>query len=135
MATRGPTLLIGSDIPEVTAAHIARAFKALGAAKTVIGPARDGGFWLVGLKHPAKAPEHAFRQHPLVAPGHTGKNAAQTCHAPWPLPTPWPMWTPPTIFETGVFIAFKNTPAGGAKFFAKNFATATSKGRRNTFPP
>ena len=60
VATLGPSLLIGSDIPRVTRNHIAKGFRALGEARTVIGPAKDGGFWLVGLKHPAKAPKTLF---------------------------------------------------------------------------
>ena len=44
-----PTVLIGSDIPEVTSNHIQSAFKALAANDVVLGPARDGGYWLVGL--------------------------------------------------------------------------------------
>lgn len=45
----GPALLIGSDIAGVGPAHIARAFRLLGGVEAVIGPARDGGFWLIGL--------------------------------------------------------------------------------------
>jgi uncharacterized protein len=43
-----PVVLIGSDIPGVTPNHIRDAFKALGRADAVFGPATDGGFWLVG---------------------------------------------------------------------------------------
>ncbi len=46
----GPVVLIGCDIPNVTDAHIARAFDALGNHDAVFGPAEDGGYWLVGLK-------------------------------------------------------------------------------------
>lgn len=41
-------VLIGSDIPGVTPQHIREAFKALGRADAVFGPATDGGYWLVG---------------------------------------------------------------------------------------
>jgi rSAM/selenodomain-associated transferase 1 len=44
----GPTLVIGSDLPGVTPAVIAKAFRLLGRHDIVYGPARDGGFWLVG---------------------------------------------------------------------------------------
>jgi rSAM/selenodomain-associated transferase 1 len=47
----GPTVLVGSDIPELTAAHIAEAFVRLGRHDVVFGPANDGGFWLVGCRH------------------------------------------------------------------------------------
>lgn len=46
----GPAVLVGSDIPGIRAAHIARAFAALGRNDAVFGPASDGGYWLVGLK-------------------------------------------------------------------------------------
>lgn len=46
----GPVVLIGSDIPGIRPAMIARAFKLLGRHDAVFGPAPDGGFWLVGLK-------------------------------------------------------------------------------------
>lgn len=46
---RGPLVIIGSDCPAVRAAHVAAAFDALGGHRAVFGPARDGGYWLVGL--------------------------------------------------------------------------------------
>jgi rSAM/selenodomain-associated transferase 1 len=46
----GPVVVIGSDTPGVMPADIADAFQALGAADAVFGPARDGGYWLIGLK-------------------------------------------------------------------------------------
>ena len=42
-------VLVGCDIPGLGAADIAAAFKALGRADAVFGPAEDGGYWLVGL--------------------------------------------------------------------------------------
>jgi rSAM/selenodomain-associated transferase 1 len=47
----GPAVLIGSDIPALTTAHIAAAFALLGRHDVVFGPASDGGFWLVGCRH------------------------------------------------------------------------------------
>ena len=46
----GPVAVIGSDIPGVRPGHIARAFRLLGQHDAVIGPAEDGGYWLVGLR-------------------------------------------------------------------------------------
>ncbi len=46
----GPAIIVGSDIPAIRAHHIAEAFKLLGGGDAVLGPARDGGYWLVGLK-------------------------------------------------------------------------------------
>jgi rSAM/selenodomain-associated transferase 1 len=51
----GPAIIVGSDIPAIGPAHIARAFKLLGRADAVFGPAQDGGYWLVGLK---RTPRH-----------------------------------------------------------------------------
>ncbi len=45
-----PAILIGADIPAVTPAHLHRAFRALGRADLVLGPATDGGFWLIGAR-------------------------------------------------------------------------------------
>lgn len=46
----GPVIIIGADVPAIRPRHIAAAFQSLGAQDAVFGPARDGGFWLVGLK-------------------------------------------------------------------------------------
>jgi glycosyltransferase A (GT-A) superfamily protein (DUF2064 family) len=46
----GPICLIGTDVPDITVADIRHAFRQLGRAGAVFGPADDGGFWLVGLK-------------------------------------------------------------------------------------
>jgi rSAM/selenodomain-associated transferase 1 len=53
----GPVVLVGTDIPDLRPAHIARAFAALGRADAVFGPASDGGFWLVGLRRRPRALE------------------------------------------------------------------------------
>lgn len=46
----GLVVIVGSDIPDISAVHIAAAFKALGSHDAVFGPADDGGYWLVGLR-------------------------------------------------------------------------------------
>ena len=46
----GPAVIIGADIPGIERHHIADAFAALGNHDAVIGPADDGGYWLVGLR-------------------------------------------------------------------------------------
>ncbi len=46
----GPVVLIGSDIPDVRPRHIDAAFRALARADVVLGPAEDGGFWLIGMR-------------------------------------------------------------------------------------
>ena len=47
-----PTLVIGTDAPQVTCHDIDMAFKALAPNRLVIGPADDGGFWLIGALGP-----------------------------------------------------------------------------------
>lgn len=43
-------VIIGSDCLAITADHIERAFGALDEADVVIGPATDGGYYLLGMK-------------------------------------------------------------------------------------
>ena len=68
----GPVCIVGSDIPGLGPAHVARAFSMLGANDAVFGPAPDGGFWLVGMKRTAPPPAGLFRdvrwssEHPLA---------------------------------------------------------------------
>ncbi len=52
----GRVAIIGCDIPEAHASDVRAAFRALGRADAVFGPARDGGYWLVGLgtRRPAR---------------------------------------------------------------------------------
>jgi rSAM/selenodomain-associated transferase 1 len=52
----GPVLIVGADIPSIRPAHIAAAFRGLGGADAVFGPAPDGGYWLVGLKRTPRLP-------------------------------------------------------------------------------
>ena len=52
----GPVVLVGADIPALDAGHVAAAFRLLGAHDLVFGPAKDGGFWLVGARHPRRFP-------------------------------------------------------------------------------
>jgi len=46
-------ILIGTDIPELKTDHLGQAFGALTENDLVIGPSRDGGYWLIGLIRPA----------------------------------------------------------------------------------
>ena len=47
-------VVIGADAPRVTHRHIADAFHALESHDVVLGPATDGGYWLIGMQqlHP-----------------------------------------------------------------------------------
>lgn len=46
----GPVVLIGVDLPDVHPEPIRHAFRLLGRHDVVLGPAADGGFWLVGFR-------------------------------------------------------------------------------------
>lgn len=46
------TVIIGSDIPHLSSRAIERAFFLLGRSDLVLGPAIDGGYYLIGLKSP-----------------------------------------------------------------------------------
>jgi hypothetical protein len=52
----GPVVLVGADIPALDGRHVALAFHLLGSHDLVFGPAEDGGFWLVGARHPRRLP-------------------------------------------------------------------------------
>lgn len=45
-------VLIGSDLPEVSAALVRQAAAALRRVPVVLGPATDGGYWLIGQRAP-----------------------------------------------------------------------------------
>ncbi len=51
----GPAVAIGADAPDVDAAVVGQAFERLAAADVVLGPALDGGYYLLGLNRPAPA--------------------------------------------------------------------------------
>ena len=48
------TLIVGCDIPSLNHADIANAFVKLRGADAVLGPATDGGYWLIGLRGNAR---------------------------------------------------------------------------------
>ncbi len=43
-------IIIGSDLPELTSEHINKAFEKLNSNDVVMGPAEDGGYYLLGMK-------------------------------------------------------------------------------------
>jgi rSAM/selenodomain-associated transferase 1 len=50
-----PCIFIGADAPDLTAADLHDAVRALATHDAVIGPAEDGGYWLLGLTRPLDA--------------------------------------------------------------------------------
>ena len=55
-AAPGPVVIIGTDIPGIRVEHIRDAFRLLGRHDAVLGPATDGGYWLVGLRRRPRVP-------------------------------------------------------------------------------
>lgn len=51
----GPLVIIGSDIPGIAHSDIAAAFGLLERADAVVGPAPDGGYWLIGFSPAQRA--------------------------------------------------------------------------------
>jgi rSAM/selenodomain-associated transferase 1 len=45
-------VIIGSDCPEAKSSDVRRAWKELKSHDVVVGPAADGGYWLIGLRAP-----------------------------------------------------------------------------------
>lgn len=45
-----PVVLIGADCPELTAEHLHAAVRALEGKDVVLGPAADGGYYLIGMR-------------------------------------------------------------------------------------
>jgi len=45
-------VLVGTDVPGLTAGHVRMAFEALAGHDLVLGPSADGGYWLVGCRRP-----------------------------------------------------------------------------------
>ncbi len=48
----GPALVIGMDTPQVGPRTLAAGLARLRRAPAVLGPAEDGGYWAIGLRHP-----------------------------------------------------------------------------------
>jgi len=62
-------VVIGADCPYVRADHIREAFRRLQEVDLVLGPADDGGYWLIGLARPNP---QLFEEMPWSAPGLLG---------------------------------------------------------------
>lgn len=94
---RGNVAVIGSDIPSARGADVRAAFRALGRAGAVFGPAEDGGYWLVamGARRPSRpfakarwSTEHALAdtlrnfRHRRVATLRTLRDVDTACDLP-----------------------------------------------------
>ena len=48
-----PAILVGSDLPTLASGHITQAAALVAAGQVALGPAEDGGYYLIGLPAPA----------------------------------------------------------------------------------
>lgn len=56
----GPVIIVGSDVPDLGAAHVAEGFRLLGRHDAVLGPSTDGGYWMIGLRRGRAVPAGLF---------------------------------------------------------------------------
>ena len=76
----GKLVLVGTDLPHLCSADLLAAFEALAGAALVLGPASDGGYWLIGLSPQVPAPRlFAGAHHPI--PWGSGRVMASTLEA------------------------------------------------------
>jgi glycosyltransferase A (GT-A) superfamily protein (DUF2064 family) len=47
-----PVIFFGADTPDLADHHVMQAIEALDASPVVLGPADDGGYYLIGMKQP-----------------------------------------------------------------------------------
>jgi glycosyltransferase A (GT-A) superfamily protein (DUF2064 family) len=62
----GPVVQVGMDTPQVTAGHLHDAARVLADRDAVLGPAEDGGWWVLGLRDPRGAA--ALHDVPMSTP-------------------------------------------------------------------
>ncbi len=57
-------LIVGADCPEMHASDLAAGFQKLASHPIVLGPARDGGYWLIGFRRDARPLRRWFENIP-----------------------------------------------------------------------
>ncbi|MBD0254211.1 MAG: TIGR04282 family arsenosugar biosynthesis glycosyltransferase [Cytophagales bacterium] len=79
-----PILIIGSDCPAISPALLEEAFRQLESFPVVLGPAADGGYYLLGMNHLV---ESLFRDKPWSTPAVLAETVAdlQRAHIPYAL--------------------------------------------------
>ena len=74
----GPVIQLGMDTPQLDAALLDEAGRALGSCDAVLGPARDGGWWALGVHDPRHA--RVLADVPMSTPD-TGALTLHALHA------------------------------------------------------
>ena len=74
----GPVIQLGMDTPQLDEALLDEAGRALGSCDAVLGPARDGGWWALGMHDPRHA--RVLADVPMSTPD-TGALTRRALHA------------------------------------------------------
>lgn len=129
-ATSGPAVLVGMDTPQVTAADLDAALRALADHDAVLGPAVDGGWWALGLR---RLHTRAFVGVPMSR-ADTGARQRQRLMALGLRPAPLPVRTDVDTWDDAVAVA---GAAPGGRFAAAVGARQARLGAavRATVPP
>jgi rSAM/selenodomain-associated transferase 1 len=78
-ARDGPVALVSGDVPGLPEGAVGRAFEALDAgADVVLGPAADGGYWLIAMR---EAHDEPFREIPWSTPSVLALTLERCSHA------------------------------------------------------
>jgi rSAM/selenodomain-associated transferase 1 len=75
-------VVLGSDSPHLAPQRIEEAFARLSTAPLVLGPARDGGYYLIGLREPAPS---LFDDIPWSGPEVLKATLARAAELHWPV--------------------------------------------------
>ncbi|MBI5594656.1 MAG: TIGR04282 family arsenosugar biosynthesis glycosyltransferase [Elusimicrobia bacterium] len=75
-------VVIGTDSPHLPPERIEEAFSRLAAGPVVLGPARDGGYYLIGLREPAPT---LFDDIPWSGPKVLEATTARAAELRWPV--------------------------------------------------
>lgn len=106
-----PVLQIGMDTPQVTADLLTDCAARLLGTQSVLGPARDGGWWVLGLRAPAAA--ECLRSVPM-SQADTGKLTYRALHDRGIEVTPVQMLTDIDVFDDVAVV--RDACAPGSRF-------------------
>ncbi len=100
-----PVVMIGADVPDMPAQRLADALNELASRDVVFGPAHDGGYFLIGLRAPARGLFEGLRTSTSTAL-HDAERAARRMGLSVGQIEPWPdVDTPDDLDALAVRIA------------------------------
>jgi uncharacterized protein len=115
LCPQGPLLLIGTDCPALTPAHLRAAAQAVvGGQDAVVQPAEDGGYVLIGLRQPQPALFEAMTWSTDQVMQHTRQRALAQQLSLFEAPTLWDVDLPSDLPRWWV-LQDKETPCDDPK--------------------